>query len=471
MGAFDRFKASPFLRPSLNIGCLFDIPTGRYYTGKHGESILSGGLQLVTGVVGRGNQFKSTLSHFFTLRALDRYRTSKALFYDCEPPAMSPARIHELARFFPSLSGLDLTDEGRAFFTDCAMMIGNQFFDELKQAGEERINKDNIKANTMLTPFIDPKTQQYVSTQVPFLNEIDSISMMPVEAILNQYDENEIGESGMNNEAMNSGRAKTQLLMQLPTFTTKTQTYMIITAHVDDEFDMGGKGKAPNPRKLVFLKDGKVKGAGSKFSFVTNNCWEVSRASVFFNDTTKAPEYPRDGEDTLVGDTDLQIIQVKNLRAKNGPSGMPFSLVLSQRDGIHVGLSELEYLKKFKSGSDVGFGMGGHSRGYYLELLPDVSMQRTTVRGKLDSSYELRRAMEITSEICQLRNHMYERYAGILCTPKELYADLKAKGYDWGQLLNTRGYWVPVDQEESKPFLSTLDLLKMRAGLYTPYWK
>jgi len=56
-------------------------------------------------------------------------------------------------------------------------------------------------------------------------------------------------------------------------------------------------------------------------------------------------------------------------------------------------------------------------------------------------------------------------------------------GYNWDQILeNTRGYWVPCEEEEQHPrkFLTTMDLLKMRlydgsnaeiGGVgYIPYW-
>ncbi len=39
----DFFDQAPRLRPFLNIGCLMDIPTGRYYEGNNGEMILNGG--------------------------------------------------------------------------------------------------------------------------------------------------------------------------------------------------------------------------------------------------------------------------------------------------------------------------------------------------------------------------------------------------------------------------------------------
>jgi hypothetical protein len=37
-------------------------------------------------------------------------------------------------------------------------------------------------------------------------------------------------------------------------------------------------------------------------------------------------------------------------------------------------------------------------------------------------------------------------------------------------LLNTRGWWTLDNDKQEVPFLSTLDLLRMRKGLYHPYW-
>ena len=59
----------------------------------------------------------------------------------------------------------------------------------------------------------------------------------------------------------------------------------------------------------------------------------------------------------------------------------------------------------------------------------------------------------------------------IWCTPLELYEDIKKLGYDWNVLLNTRGYWL-INQydKDATPYLHTVDLLKMRKGLYHPWW-
>ena len=55
--------ASP-VKPLINVGCLFDIPTGTFITGIHGESILNGGMSRFDAIIGSGNLGKSTLAHY-----------------------------------------------------------------------------------------------------------------------------------------------------------------------------------------------------------------------------------------------------------------------------------------------------------------------------------------------------------------------------------------------------------------------
>jgi hypothetical protein len=79
--------------------------------------------------------------------------------------------------------------------------------------------------------------------------------------------------------------------------------------------------------------------------------------------------------------------------------------------------------------------------------------------------------MNITAELAQM--HHYWRYLkdeDILCTPQQLFEDLIKLGWDWDVLLSTRGWWTVNNDQHPVPFLSTMDLLRMRKGLYSPYW-
>lgn len=459
---FDKFfTAAPKIRPFLNVGCLFDIPTGKYKLGAHGESILAGGLAYVTGVGGRGNSFKSVLSQFFILVCLARHIQSKAQAHDTET-SLTLARLYQLAMRHEAIAGIDLEEEGRLFLSDNTVMSGNVWWDKMRAFAEAK--QKDAKHFIKDTPFIDAEGK-YIPAYYPTLSMLDSLSMLTTDSVERIYEKNQIGEGGANTDSMRAAAAKSQMLMQLPTVTGMAGIFMILTAHVGDEIPMDQY--APSTKKLAFFKGNmKFKHVPEKFTFLTNNLWLVNKTEVLANKATKAPEFPLTQDDNMEGDTDLQIITVQNMRCKSGPTGMPFQVIVSQSEGVLVGLTEFWYLRSFD-----GYGIGGHDRSYFLELLPDVSLSRTTIRGKINENAKLRRALEITSEMCQIKN-LWDDPEGLNCTPKELYEDLKAKGYDWDTLLNTRGYWVFNEDEKSNllPFLSTMDLLRMRKGLYHPYW-
>ena len=223
---------------------------------------------------------------------------------------------------------------------------------------------------------------------------------------------------------------------------------------------------APENVTLKHLRNGDtIKGTTKKFTFTMNNCWHCYNASPLINDTTKAPQYPRNKEDDMVGDTDLNTVMLRQLRSKSGPSGMTVTLIVSQSEGVLPSLTEFHYIKT----TGDNFGIGGTRDHYFLDLLPEVKLQRTNVRSKIADNVELQRALNITSELCQMTALWHHLPEGFLCTPKELYDDLKAKGYDWSILLATRGWWT-LDDAHPLPFLSTYDLLNMRIGTYHPYW-
>jgi hypothetical protein len=169
----------------------------------------------------------------------------------------------------------------------------------------------------------------------------------------------------------------------------------------------------------------------------------------------------------MKGDTDLFLVTLVQLRSKTGPSGLIVQQIVSQQEGVLPSLTEFHYVK-----NNDRFGLGGNVQNYYLELVPEVKLSRTTVRGKLDSNPLLRRAMTVTAEMCQMTYLWHDLEEGLMCTPKELYDDLIKLGYNWNILLNTRGWWTN-NNDSSKhelPFISTMDLLRMRKGLYHPYW-
>lgn len=459
MGFADKFEPVPAIRPMLNVGCLFDIPTGDYFTGKNGESILNGGVAFLTGLGGRGNTFKSSIAHFMHLRILDRYLNSDGLLYDTEMSA-TINRMHDLAWSFPRIKDVDLQKTKRLVVTDKVRYTGTEFYDLYKENIQDRTESGKLYT----LPFLD-ENGVFMKTRSPGIVEVDSFSMLSTDSVEKIQDAASAGESERNIEAMRDAGAKTQMMLEMPKLTAMSNVYTILTAHMGDNIIMDPH--APPQKKLTFLKNNvKFKNVPEKFTLLTNNCWYCMSSTLMAHRETKAPEFPRNSDDDLKGNTDLMAVTIMNLRGKSGPTGMPIEIVVSQSQGVLVGLTEFCYIKSMER-----FGLGGNDRNYYLELLPDVSLSRTTVRGKIDANVQLQRALEITSEMCQIFSLWYDVPLHYVCTAKQLYEDLKARGYDWNVLLNTRGWWAYREFEKDlPPFLSTYDLLKMRVGEYHPYW-
>ena len=110
---------------------------------------------------------------------------------------------------------------------------------------------------------------------------------------------------------------------------------------------------------------------------------------------------------------------------------------------LHVFFYLINYIKENNR-----YGLDGNNINYNLFIYPECKLARTTVRTKINNDPKLRRAINITAELLQLDiYHPYLKSEGLLCTPQELYEDIKKLGYDWNVLLETRGYWTPNQYE------------------------
>lgn len=455
------FAAAPMLRVCLNIGCLMDVITGTYYKGKDGESISNGGLANFTGIAGEPNLGKTALSIFFELRALDRYAKATFNAYDTENTLtvdrFETAWRHQTGREFD-----ELLDAGRVSFTDASVYMGNEWFEILKAIGNQRKN-DRELINT--TPFYNHRTKEYVKTIDPMLQFLDSLSGFTTDATEAAYDKNEIGDGGLNTVAIRAGNQKSQMIDQIPNVTSSAYIYLNATAHVGQDYAQSMDKYAGSSRKLQYLPNGKkMKKVPENFLFYPG--WIIHvRGTRPLLDSNKQPQYPRDKDDAMVRDTDLMAMDCVIIRNKYGQTGIPVTFVLSQSEGVKAGLSELEYLK-----DNNGFGIGGNNINYHIQLYPNVNLTRKQVRGQIDNDPLLQRALEISSELFQLR-HIRHEYRHLAVDPDVLRQGLIDRGYDMDTLLKTRGYWVPIGEEKGlPPFLSTMDLLNMYHGTYHPKW-
>lgn len=456
----------------FNIGACLDIPASSLVLGAKGETITNGGLGIVTGVVGAGNNFKSTLLLYVLMSSLAKVLESKIhtqlMIYDTEVNT-SIDRIEKLASMFPSI-GLNavLRDDAVIVIVDKTSISGNEWGEKLFEYMEEKTKDKKIQVEFQC--FLDPYTKKPRVEPIPTFICIDSYTGLETAAVTEMLS-GDLDSKDTNTYAMKQGQFKTKFLSQLPARGTKSCSYTGMTAHVGGKVDMAAKPWEVSSKPLQHLSGGdSLKGVGSNFTFYTNTAYQAKDASVFYNQGTKAPEYPRDPNDIVK--SDLNKVQLNVLRNKNGLSGIAIEVLISQDQGVLPTLTEFHNIKTYKVNNQVAYGISGNDRSYSLDLYPEVSLSRTTVRSKIDSDPLLRRAINITSEMLQLSifySHIVN--SDIWCTPAELYNDIKKLGYDWNILLNTRGYWL-INQydKDTIPYLHTVDLLKMRKGLYHPWW-
>ena len=106
---------------------------------------------------------------------------------------------------------------------------------------------------------------------------------------------------------------------------------------------------------------------------------------------------------------------------------------------------------------------------YQLIFFPEENLTRTNIRRKLASVPKLQRAVNILSEMLQIKQFKQAWWQDYGCEPEELIKGLRDKGYDWDELLSTRG-WHSFDENHPLKELSTIDMLRMLKDEYFPYW-
>lgn len=459
---------APRTTPTFNIGCLLDIITGFPVRGMKGETIINGGLHQLNGGTGEANSAKTGFQLYQCLTVVSRYKPSSLVIYDAEK-TLPRERIVNQAKFIaPDLVTIETAEDGTTYEELDRIAIstpseyrGDEFYAAFKEYGE---NRPKLKADYINTPIKDAKSGKPISILAPDIAFIDSFSKFSTGATEKIQDEADIGDSKQNTLFLKDGLVKTQMMNEIPNIASKYGLYFVMTAQIGENKQLDPY-KAPR-ETLSFLKNGlKLKRVPDDYRYYMHNLWFNFKMKALLNSGTKAPEYPKNSEENQAkGDTDLQEIVVINLRGKSGASGKPISILFSQSEGIKASLTEFHFIKT------EGFGLEGSAQNYALSLYPDVKLSRTTVRTKIDEDAKLRTAIKLTSDLLQITQEWRFLPPGLICDAKTLYEDIKAKGYDWDVLLQSRSYWTFDQYENPLPFLSIMDLLYMREGSYTPYW-
>lgn len=453
-----------------NVGGFIDIPTGTLIEGDKGETIVNGGLPVMTGVMGPGNSFKTGFVEGIMLTAADRVSASLddtlMLTLDTEHNKQVTRQRH-LASFYKHIYSDMITDPeiGKWVISDIIDNPGNKWFEEVKSYFKERA-KHTRKKNKV--PFKTNKNRK-IEIATPNFICVDSLSGFEVEASSDILTKHELGASESNMYFMRNGLIKTVFLKELLSLCSQYDARALFTTHIGKENApvSGPPGMRP-AKKLQHMPAGtKGKGISENAYYLASHLWMVKGANGIPNKSNRfSPEYPYSPEEAANGDpNELNLIKILMTRSKTGRSGFISNIIISQDDGLQHDMSNFITLKD----NSFGYTMGGKGT-MTLDLYPDIKFTRNTVRKELRENPLFARAVEITSDLFLLKwFHPHLVRAGLMCTPAELYADLKDK-YKWEDLLNTRSWWTFNQYGYKVPYLSTPDLLKLRANVYTPYW-
>ena len=239
-----KLNAAPAIRPMINVGAGLDVITGYFVTGKNNESILNGGLGTLTGATGMGNAFKTTILEYMELSACSRMAGSSMFDYDCEENKYDNRKLH-LSTQIEEFHGEHIVDSGRFRLAVKSDYSGDQYFDAIKEMlNDKKKNKDKDKRRT---PFKD-RDGNYFYMSTPFFTFVDSLSAFSTQDVIRMQDENSLGDSGANTLFMRQGLQKKRLLDEIPSLCSATNSYMLTTAHLGNEFDLSNQRGAPPPK-------------------------------------------------------------------------------------------------------------------------------------------------------------------------------------------------------------------------------
>lgn len=461
-------KASPIII-MLNTGGLMAMMNGNYLVCKFGDSVFNGGMGKTCAYTGRGNVGKSTLLWRMLLQALYRYvmpiEGGAYLAEDTEVTA-SVTRQKTLAKAVSVEIDLDvLEEEERFMFSSAAEHTGTEIWELVKDNSCVK-NRKGPNMRRLATPFID-KDGNYLTMLAPYLFGLDSLSGFATDGQESKRGKFAAGSKERMDEARASGMGKSQMVAEWPTVTTRNGLWLGCTAHIGDD-NRPQENNVPNTKALKGLPHkSKFKGVPENFTLYLYDVWIVKNAKIL--EEGRYTYYPRAEDQEVFADPDLQLQTLWNARGKSGVTMMDFPVVYSQSEGVLDDVTNFYYCQQFLK----DFGITASAGRYKLDLMPDVTVTRKSVRGYCADPEHKRfcRALELTMELGVI-THCFGNYdKSLLCTPRELYEGIIAKGYKWEDILDTRGYWTFDHYTNPVRHLSMEDLLKMRLGRYTPYWE
>ena len=470
LGFMEKLEEIIPVKARYNTGLCLDLLCGRPQVGRYGDVVMNGGIAPYTGVCGAPNVGKSTwmdtmgtiLNQRYGIPYLKHNNEADAnserfvdISYYVAPELQEwRYRMHE----HRTLRELDLTAYTSADMWETIRQLAAR-----REAQRDQLWKE--------TPFLDEDGEP-VRILMPFAHSQDSLSEWKSNVIEKKLDENDVGAKENATFGLMHGAAKTQMVSEIPTMCARGGMIIFQSAHMGDKFKLDAY--APVRKKMEYLAgDLEIKFVSNNWRYLPNNLWWVMGNSPLLkkaSDGKYYPEFQMPGFSKIAKDTDLTLCSIVNLRGKNGPSGVPFDLVMSQSRGLIPFMTNFRYIWESETSSGMGFGISGSDKAAWLDIYPEVKFNRFNIFELAEKDVRLQRAIRFTADLCILHERIRNYPRHQLCSAQELYTDIK-KLYDWNEFLDTRDYWTWDHYTHPLKYLSIYDLLNFRLGVSTPYWK
>lgn len=440
-------------------GTLYDSQVGMWVRGEKEKIITTGALcNAITGIAAMKNRFKSTLGLGWLFRSLALYPKSEAIILDTEN--LGTRDEQRTLRLMGEDYDPTLLDRIR--FMDTEESSVAYFYDIVLQLIEERsTHRDDYLVES---PFVDSRTGKRQLCWIPLYLMVDSVTYMRVDEAMKLMRDGKLKEGSVNRVFMVAGQRKGLLLEELNYYASQYGIVIIGTSHIgsNNMMDGGGMpGQAPS-KEFVHSKPGeKTKGSSNAFERLSCPMLNVTGVNRSMNSTKTEVRYGLTGFKEPLEDQNE--VDIRVIRGKTNIAGITVPYIVSQASGLLRDATNYHFLKDRQK----KYGMTGNDITQRMDLLPEVAITRNTVRGQALSSYEFRRALEITAQLAYVQSYwnLTQVPFDMFLTPKAIYeAFNQSTTTSIKDLLNTRGYWTYEDPN-NREYMSVFDIVRIAHSL------
>lgn len=430
---------------SFHTGTLYDLLTGNVIN-TNGRWHVDGGFSnLIHGIGGYTNSYKSTLGASLITRSLDIYPDADAVILDTENALIRD--LKRLARFAPSATS-NILD--RIYPLSGANYDLASFFTFLRDLCKTK--EKHRKDYTIETNIIDPNTGKLGIAWVPTYVFIDSLTELECteERELLEKEGLDSGKSKTSN--MVDGLKKTQLIRTLRKYCERYGIILICAAQIDQTIDMGGMFSSKPKKQLQHMKVGEeFKNCGTALKKLATTIIQAAPAKFLDDKPTKTSYYP----DGVTPWKDVNEVNITTTRCKSQNDGIVIPLVVSQTYGMLRSLTDFHYLRH------ENLGVAQSAGRYRIDLYPDTTVTRKTIREEAKKSAEYKRALQLSAELAFVKKYYGANVVAMDTdiSHKDLYTKLKDLGV-YNDILNTRGYWT-YDKTDKRTYCNIFDILSM----------